>query len=148
MAISENYERTIEAVRVNLCFDDLDCDPDHITSVLQIQPDLVLRAGDTRELRGGKRIRNPTSQWALDSRSISKDVNVQIRDILERLDPVAHRIEPSWNPFFNVIWKGNYLYAGSGPFYERDVLAGIARIGGELFQDIYQIDRDDLREDG
>jgi hypothetical protein len=41
------------------------------------------------------------------------------------------------------LWEGNYLYAGSGPFYEADVIAGIATLGADLWQDIYQIDEDD-----
>ncbi len=40
-----------------------------------------------------------------------------------------------------MLWKGNYLYAGSGPFYESDVLKGIARFDSDLYQDIYQIDQ-------
>jgi len=40
-----------------------------------------------------------------------------------------------------VLWKGNYLYAGSGPFYETDVLKGIACFDAELYHDIYQIDQ-------
>jgi hypothetical protein len=34
-----------------------------------------------------------------------------------------------------------YLYAGNGPFYETDVIAGIASWQAELFQDIYQVDQ-------
>jgi len=33
------------------------------------------------------------------------------------------------------------LYAGSGPFYESDVLKGIACFDAELYHDIYQIDQ-------
>jgi hypothetical protein len=140
VAISEFYEKTIESVRVSLCFHGFRCDPDHITAVLGIEPDQVQRAGEERETLGGHRVKDRANQWALDSRSASKDVNVQIRDLLVRVEACATSIDPEWDPFFNVVWKGNYLYAGSGPFYERDVLAGVAGIGAEIFQDIYQVD--------
>ena len=146
MTLSEFHEGTIEAVRVTLCLREFECDPDHITGVLGIQPDETRRRGEDREIGVGRQISNRANQWALRSRSDSKDVNVQIRDILERLGEVAKRIEPGWHPFFDVVWKGNYLYAGSGPFYERDVLAGVAQIGAEIYQDIYQVDRNDLDE--
>lgn len=34
------------------------------------------------------------------------------------------------------------LYAGTGPFFEADVLHGVARWNAELFQDIYYIEQD------
>ena len=34
------------------------------------------------------------------------------------------------------------MYAGTGPFFEADVLHGIAQWDAELYQDIYYIDQD------
>lgn len=45
-------------------------------------------------------------------------------------------------PTFAVMWKGNYLYAGSGPFYDADVIMRIASWRAELIQDIYQVDQE------
>ena len=44
---------------------------------------------------------------------------------------------------FNVLWKGNYLYAGSGPFYEADVVAEVAELDAAIWQGIYQVDQAD-----
>ena len=139
MTLSSSHEGTIESVRVRFCFAEFSCDPDRITAALGLEPDLVLRVGDQRQLHGGARVPIRHSHWEIRSRSDSKDVNVQIRSLIALLDPVATKIDPTWNPFFDVIWEGNYLYAGSGPFYERDVVAGIARLNAEIFQDIYQV---------
>jgi len=140
LTLSSSHEATIESVRVRFCLAEFSDDPDRITATLGIQPDLVLRVGDQRQLHGGVRVPIRHSHWEIRSRNDSKDVNVQIRSLIALLDPVVTKIDPAWNPFVDVIWKGNYLHAGSGPFYERDVIAGIARLGAEIFQDIYQVD--------
>lgn len=46
-------------------------------------------------------------------------------------------------PSFSVTWFGNYLYAGSGPYYEADVLRGIASWDAMLWHDIYQVDQEE-----
>jgi hypothetical protein len=89
-------------------------------------------------------VRRAATSWNVSSRSPSKDVNVHFRELLARIAPAANRIEASWGePSFGVTWKGSYLYAGSGPFYEPDVLAGIAALSAALYQDIFQIDQDE-----
>jgi hypothetical protein len=44
---------------------------------------------------------------------------------------------------FGITWKNNYLYAGTGSFFEAYVLQGIVRWKAELCQDIYQIDQEE-----
>ncbi len=103
----------------------------------------MLIKGEVRRLRNGHIVKNQWNSWGIKSNSDSKDVNVHIRELLDRIMPVRARIREEWDPSFGVVWKGNYLYAGSGPYYERDVLEGIAMLDAELYHDIYQIDDDD-----
>jgi hypothetical protein len=78
------------------------------------------------------------------SASNSKDINDHLRQLLVRLGAAKAPFDPEWGePQFGILWKGNYLYAGSGPFYEPDVIAGVAGLGAALYQDIYQVDQDD-----
>jgi hypothetical protein len=144
MSISDFYASTIIKVEASFGFDHFECSPDDITLVLGIQPDEVRRKGDARILRNGREFLIPFSSWGISSSVMSKDVNDHLRQLLERIAPAAYHIRDEWGePNFGVLWKGNYLYAGSGPFYEPDVIRGIARLGASLYQDIYQIDQDD-----
>jgi hypothetical protein len=138
--ISDFHESTIIEVKVTFSFWRFDCAPEEISEILGLSPDDVLVKGETRALRNAREMVNQWNSWSIDSASDSKDVNVQFRELLSRLLPLRDRIRPEWDPSFGVLWKGNYLYAGSGPFYERDVLEGVAKLGAELYQDIYQID--------
>jgi hypothetical protein len=141
MMLSDFYESTIEDVRVDFGFSDFACHPDEITRTLELQPVEFKQKGDIRRLRGTHEITASVSIWSISSTSTSKDVNVHLRELLEQLQDKAQVIRSEWGrPMFSVIWKGNYLYAGSGPFYEPDVIQGIANLGAELWQDIYQID--------
>ena len=145
MAQSEFYESTIIEVEATFGFDSFSCSPDEITRNFGIEPDDVRVKGDTRTVAGGRRtITVPFSSWSIASRCDSKDVNEHLRELLSRLVPARRPIHPSWGePSFGVLWKGNYLYAGSGPFYEPDVIAGICAWEASLYQDIYQIDQED-----
>lgn len=141
MSISDTYKSTIIEVKAYFGFDDFECDPDEITKSLGIEPDSVMRKGEIRTLRNGKEIANTKSSWSIESNSDSKDINIHLRELLGRLKGCGSGIETQFgNPDFSVLWKGNYLYAGSGPFYETDVLQGIAELKGMLWHDIYQID--------
>jgi hypothetical protein len=141
MAISDFYASTVVEVRAHFGFARFDCDPDEITRFLGVQPDELGRTGATKLVRSGREIRWPFNSWSLRSTIESKDVNEHVRELLGRLSGVVKDLPAAFGgPTFSVIWKGNYLYAGSGPFYESDVIAGIARIGASLYQDIYQVD--------
>ncbi len=143
MGISDTYASTIIKVGASFGFSDFDCSPDAITASLGLQPDSVRVKGDRRTLRNGRIFTVPFSSWSINSSSPSKDVNDHLRELIGRLGDCGRRFQSEWNePFFGVLWKGNYLYAGSGPFYERDVLEGVASLGASLFQDIYQVDEE------
>jgi len=143
MALSEQYESTIVEVRAYFGFDNFDCDPDVITEALGLQPSEGRRKGCKRTLQSGREITNVISSWTIESISESKDINVHLRELLGRLQGIQGKIHKRFGtPSFSVLWKGNYLFAGSGPFYEVDVLQGIAALGAMLWHDIYQVDED------
>jgi hypothetical protein len=150
MALSEFYESTIVEVNASFGFGDFPCAPEVITEALGLAPDDARTKGDRRTSAfGGRVIVVPFSTWSIQSVSRSKDINEHLRELLARLGTAKRPFDPSWGePSFGVSWHGNYLYAGSGPFYERDVLAGIAAVGASLHQDIYQVDEDDEAADG
>lgn len=140
MALSEFYESTIESVQVHFGFDNFQDSPDEITKVLGLEPAEVRKKGQIHITGSGKEIENKQNLWAISSSSKSKDVNVHLRELISLLKGKSSLIKSEWNAGFSVVWKGNYLYAGSGPFYESDVIQGIAELKAELWQDIYQID--------
>jgi hypothetical protein len=144
MAISEFHASTVIRVRVCFGFSEIACDPEELTNALQVQPDEVALKGEVRSLGGGREIRELFNSWTVESHVDSKDVNDHVRELLERVRFAKDRFRPEFGrPSFDVLWEGNYLYAGSGPFYEADVIARIASLGADLWQDIYQIDEDD-----
>jgi hypothetical protein len=142
MPISEFQESIVVRVEASFGFADFTCAPNEITAKLSIQPDETRVKGEQRMVADGTRtIRVPFNSWHITSNLPSKDVNEHLRQLLARLGVAKVPFEPTWGePSFGVLWVGNYLYAGSGPFYERDVIAGIASLGSALYQDIYQVD--------
>jgi hypothetical protein len=142
VAIEENFLREITDVRSSLVFFDFEADPDTITDALGIQPDDIRRKGDLRTLADGHQFRVPHNLWVLESRAESLDPNDQIRDVLARIEGVLDKIDSAWNPVFNILWKSKTLGAGAGPYYEKDVIQGIARIGAEIYQDLYTADEE------
>ena len=143
MEISDFHASTIILVRASFVLSGFNESPESITEALGIRPDSTQVCGDTRVVAGKARIPIRENQWAISCSSQSKNVNHQIRELLVRLAGKELLIRPEWSPAFDVLWKGNYLHAGSGPFYESDVLAGMARFGASLWQDIYQVLGDD-----
>ena len=106
-------------VRVFLGSAEFDCDPDEITEALGIQPDDVRRKGERRVVGDGHEFSVPYNLWTLDSRAEFEDPNVQIQEILARLAGVEERIKPTWNPFFNVLWKSETSVSGQVPISKR-----------------------------
>ena len=144
MAISEFHESTIIKVQAYFGFDSFDCQPSEISTSLGVIADYSHLKDSLRSLKNGKTIKNHFSTWSIESKSTSKDINIHLRQLLERLKGVQNKFEPRFGkPSFSVLWKGNYLYAGSGPFYEVDVLKGISELNAELYHDIYQVDEDE-----
>lgn len=143
MAITEFYASTILKVSVSFGFAGFDGDPDEITRVFGIPPDEVRRKGERRMLHNGREFDTPFSSWTIVSADDSKDVNDHLRGLLRRIEGKQSACKTDFGRArFDVTWKCNYLYSGSGPFYEADVIAGIASWQAELFQDIYQVDQD------
>jgi hypothetical protein len=127
MAISEFYASTILKVSVSFGFDGFDVDPDEITQVFGIPPDEVRRKGERRMLHDGRELGIPFSSWTIVSADDSKDVNDHLRALLRRIEGKQSACKAEFGRAkFGVTWKCNYLYSGSGPFYEADVIAGIA----------------------
>jgi hypothetical protein len=136
--ISRLHASTIVEVRASFVLSGFREPPDQITHALGLQPDSTTIRGSNRQVN---HIHVPfrENSWSILSRSLSKDVNEQIRDLLTRLSGKDLIIRPEWNPAFDILWKGNYLHAGSGPYYEAEVLAGMTKFGAALVQDIYHI---------
>jgi Domain of unknown function (DUF4279) len=144
MALSEYYASTILKVSASFGFAGFDCDPDDITQAFGITPDGVHRKGERRMGRGGREFDTAFSSWAIVSTDDSKDVNEHLRELLRRIEGKQSARKPEFGrATFGVTWKCNYLYAGSGPFYEANVIAGIASWQAEIFQDIYQVDQEE-----
>ncbi len=140
MALSPQFADSVQKVSVTFGFANFDCDPEVITAALGIIPDEVRRRGDQISVRSGKLFKVPFSTWSISSRVASKDVNDHFRELLERLHGSVGRLEPRWGvPTFSVLYKAAHLYAGNGPFFEVDVVQGIAALGAELWQDIYSL---------
>jgi len=147
IGLSDFYASTIVKVRADFGFSQFAVDPSEITSVLGIPPSDLRRKGEERII-AGKPFIVPFNNWLISSSSESKDINVHLRELLDQVLPISERFRPDWNtPSFSVLWKGTYLYAGSGPFYEPDVIHGIAQIGADLWQDIYQVDDPEHNKD-
>ena len=141
MAISHLYASTIIRVQVHFGFSNFICDPAEITSALGIAPDEIGRKGEVKANRGGREIRWPFNVWTISSRTSSKDVNDHLRELLTQLVGVELRIGNEFGtPSFSVFFKANSLRSGNGPYFESDVIAGIAALHAELWQDIYQVD--------
>jgi hypothetical protein len=145
MAMSEFYASTILKADASFGFAEFACDPDIITQSLGIAPDEIRRKGEKRTIRGGREWVTPFSSWSICSEGDSKDINEHLRMLLRRIDGKQGLCKVEFGPpAFGVTWKCNYLRAGSGPFYEADVIAGIAEWQGELFQDIYHVDQEGI----
>jgi hypothetical protein len=139
--LSEFYESTVVEVKAAFGFSEFECHPERITEAMGLEPDSAFEEGEALSLPGGKSAKRAISHWSISSSTGSKDINVHLRELLSRMEGKEVLLTAEFGtPQFYVTWKGNDLYAGSGPFYEADVLQGIAEFGGELWQDIYQVD--------
>jgi hypothetical protein len=82
----------------------------------------------------------PSSSWSIESRSASKDVNDHLRELFARLQGAHTHILPQWGvPSFGVLYRATHLGSGNGPFFEADVVEGVALFKAELWQDIYAL---------
>src|SRR5437660_8112890 len=148
MALNPEFAATIKEVEVSFGFGNFDCDPESISAGLGITADELRRRGEQRTSKTatGDRVHTvPFSTWSISSSSGSKDVNDHFREILKRLSGVTARgLDPQWGvPSFGVLYKATHLCGGNGPFFESDVVQGIAALGAELWQDIYSLEDDE-----
>ncbi len=144
MTLSDFHASTILKVRAAFGCLNFQCDPDEITRALGVEPDKAFRKGEARKLPNGQYHKAQISVWGIESQVDSKDVNDHLRQILRRIEGRQSQWSAEFGePCFDVTWKSNYLYAGNGPFYEADVLAGIVSWKAMLYQDIYQVDQDE-----
>ena len=140
MPIDQRFASSILEVGVTFGFAEFACDPDDITAAFGVVPDEVRRKGDQRRQSSGRVFSVPFSSWRISSKVQSKDVNEHFREVLARLVGAAGRLDPRWGtPSFSVIYKATHLRNGNGPFFEADVVQGIASFGAELWQDIYSV---------
>jgi hypothetical protein len=141
MALDAQFAESIKQVEVTFGFSHFDCDPEDITSGLGITPDEVRRRGEQLPARGGRFVTVPFNAWSISSKTKSKDVNDHCREVLKRLAAAVGRLDARWRvPSFNVLYKATHLCGGNGPFFEVDVVKGIAALGAELWQDIYSLE--------
>jgi len=143
VSLSEFHLSTIVKTNADFSFTGFACRPEHITDRIGVEPDEVRVKGDKWLSRDGRERVVPTSGWFISSTSQSKDINEHLRELLARLQSANLPFDPAWGEAaFGVLWKSNYLYAGNGPYYAPDVLAGIGSVGAALYHDIYQVDEE------
>jgi len=141
MPISDLHAENIISTQATFGFSNFECGPERITHSVGFDPDGCRIKGQTKVKKSGKKILIPFSSWWIESSVESKDINEHLRQLINRLAEVSTPFPEDFGDVgFGVVWKGNYLYAGSGPFYESDVIEAIARFRATLWQDIYQID--------
>lgn len=141
MTLSDDFAAQIVKVEATFGFAEFACDPDEISEVLGVVPDEVRRKGEIRTGCGGHVITVPFSTWGISSQMKSKDVNAHLRQLLNRLDGKAARRRAEWGtPGFEIHYVATHLRSGNGPFFELDVVQGIASWGAELWQDIYSVE--------
>lgn len=147
MALEESFAASIVRVRASFGFHRFECDPSEITISLGITPDDVRRQGERRTVFYGKHaltgreIVVPFSTWSIKSRTDSKDINDHLRELIARLAGGQSKWKDSFGrPAFSVLYKATHLRMGNGPFFEADVIQGIAGWNAKLVQDVYQVD--------
>ena len=107
MAISEFHASTIIKVRAYFGFGGFECDPSEISRALRIEPDEILRKGSKKFLRNGNEMEVLRNSWGIESKSISKDINEHLRELLTRLVGSESLIQPHF-------WKARVLRAMEG----------------------------------
>jgi hypothetical protein len=140
MPIHEVYESMIAKAGASFGFLGFDCDPDMITTALGIEPDDLVRKGELRERRNGKVLPNPINSWSISSSSSSKDINEHLRELLARLASKQECLAKSFGtPSFSILWEAAFLHQATGPYFEADVLQGIASFAADLYQEIREV---------
>jgi hypothetical protein len=143
MSLNPLHEAHIREVAVYFDLTAPDLDPESVSVVLG-GSHRSARRGDERRNVKGQVLRPHDEGWLqinTRGRVDSKDVNKHFRWLLERLLPHRDQVLGFANgeTYFGVLWKSTYLYAGTGPMLDRDVVAGAAKLHAEIGFDIYQV---------
>ena len=141
MPLHEVYESMIAKAGASFGFFAFDCDPDAITAALGVEPDELVRRGEQRTRSNGKVLINPMNSWSISSSLNSKDINQHLRQLLSRLAGKQDCLAPNFGvPSFSILWEAAFLHQATGPFFEADVLQGIASFAADLYQEIHEVE--------
>jgi hypothetical protein len=149
MALDPLHESHIRGVAVTFSVSAPDLDPDAVTAATGIRPDRQARRGDERRNAAGNLIRPcPEGWWVLGTRGKldSKDVREHFHYLHARLLPHAaafRAFAEGGETWFDVVWMSTYLYAGTGPIFDAESIAGVAELGAGMGFDIYQVNEED-----
>lgn len=120
-----------------------DMHPVEITARLNLNPLSIEVKGELISLPKGGGYIAGENHWYIRSISDSLDVNIHLTELLELIEPIAYKLEKSMgHPEFTITYLNNYLYAGSGPTIESEIVARVGKLNASLAFDIYQVDQD------
>ena len=125
MTINEFYASHIGRVAVSFNLSSPTLDPEEVTRVLNISPELVSIPPST----GG--FWSLSSQGKIEGALEAKDINEHLRYLLSMLLPCEETIlefAKGGETYFDVLWESSYLYAGTGPLIASDCIAGICQL--------------------
>jgi hypothetical protein len=140
MSISEFHASHIGRVAVSFHLSSPTLDPNEVTRVLGIAPELVSVPVSTHGFW------SLSSQGRVEAGLAGKDINEHFRYLLRALLPVREAIlkfRSGGETYFDVLWESSYLYAGTGPVIAEDCIEGICQLSAGLGFDIYQIEAND-----
>ena len=144
---SSESDDHIGRIKVSLYISGKDIDLEEISVLAGRTADYAVSRGDKRLNSVGKVIGiHEQSEWILstEGRVASKDINEHFRYLFRSISSadalLVARLE-GWGAetYFDVLWESSYLYAGTGPILENDVIGEVAKLNGKIGFDIYQI---------
>ena len=122
--------------------------PNEISQKLNLTPLSVEVKGEPIELPKGGSYLSEENMWHIRSSVNSLDVNDHLKELLDRLETNEADLDESMGKsVFTVTYLNNYLYAGSGPTLESEVVARIGKFNAEIAFDIYQVDQELTEEE-
>jgi hypothetical protein len=156
MAISSLYASHIRRVNAYFTLTSVSLAPSEITRQTGITPDFSETSGDPRySPRGRLQSYHREGSWGIEGLprlkaegDARKGINEHIQVLLDVLLPrreivlaLARRMKAEID--FGILWESTYLYAGTGPMFTPQNMAGMAALGAGLSFDIYQINEPD-----
>lgn len=125
-----------------------DMHPKEITERLNLNPLSIEVKGEWIGLPKGGGYFAEENHWYIRSTSDSLDINIHLSELLDLIEPIANKFETSMGyPEFTITYLNNYLYAGSGPTIESEIVARIGKLNATMSFDIYQVDQDLTEEE-